>query len=97
MPRSAAGSPTSLPSMVIEPPLQVSRPATMRISVDLPQPEGPITLMNSRLFTSKLIFDSACTGPCALSKTRETPDKLITTGRERISAKRAETSSVWCR
>jgi hypothetical protein len=97
MPRSAAGSPTSLPSMVIEPPVQVSKPATMRIKVDFPQPEGPITLMNSRLRTSKLTLFSARTGPCALSNWRDTADKLMTTGCLRISAKRRDTSSVWCR
>ena len=31
----------------------------MRISVDLPQPEGPITLMNSRCLTLKLTSESA--------------------------------------
>jgi hypothetical protein len=38
---------TRLP-MAISPPEISSRPATMRSSVDLPQPEGPTMTMNSR-------------------------------------------------
>jgi hypothetical protein len=36
------------PPMEISPPLTSSSPATMRSSVDLPQPEGPTMTMNSR-------------------------------------------------
>jgi hypothetical protein len=43
---------TTLSSMTISPPVTVSRPATIRISVDLPQPEGPTMTMNSPSLTS---------------------------------------------
>ena len=37
----------SLPSIYSSPPLISSRPATIRRVVDLPQPEGPTSTMNS--------------------------------------------------
>jgi len=40
--RSTPGRETGLPSIVIEPLLGLSKPASRRISVLLPQPEGPI-------------------------------------------------------
>ena len=48
MSRSAGSrSFTTRPPMEISPPLISSRPATMRSSVDLPQPEGPTITTNS--------------------------------------------------
>ena len=38
---------TTRPPMAISPAVIVSSPATMRSSVDLPQPEGPRMTMNS--------------------------------------------------
>src|SRR4029077_40933 len=46
---------TSLPSMRISPSLTVSRPAIMARSVDLPQPEGPTSAMNSPVCASRSI------------------------------------------
>ena len=47
MSRSAGStSLTMRPPMSISPPVMVSRPATMRSSVDLPQPEGPTSTQN---------------------------------------------------
>ena len=47
-PRSAGStSVTSSPPIKIAPPLVSSRPAIMRSSVDLPQPEGPTNTTNS--------------------------------------------------
>ena len=47
-PRSEAGTfVTRWPSIRISPPLTCSRPAMMRSSVDLPQPEGPTNTTNS--------------------------------------------------
>ena len=47
MPRSAPGAATGVPSSTTRPVVGVSRPATMRSSVDLPQPEGPRIVMKS--------------------------------------------------
>src|SRR5438876_7870438 len=44
---------TTRPSMEIVPALISSRPASMRSSVDLPQPEGPTSTMNSPSLMSK--------------------------------------------
>src|SRR2546430_1731546 len=38
---------TTRSSMAIEPPVMSSMPASMRTSVDLPQPDGPTSTMNS--------------------------------------------------
>ncbi len=38
---------TTRPSIAISPEVMVSSPATMRSSVDLPQPEGPTITTNS--------------------------------------------------
>ena len=38
---------TTRPSMAMLPPVMSSSPASMRSSVDLPQPEGPTSTMNS--------------------------------------------------
>src|SRR5450755_626274 len=44
---------TTLPPMLISPWLISSRPASMRSSVDLPQPEGPTSTVNSPSAMSK--------------------------------------------
>ena len=48
IPRSGPGPATAWPSSKTSPPVASSSPATMRMSVDLPQPDGPTTQMNSR-------------------------------------------------
>ncbi|MNI70118.1 hypothetical protein D3C73_1259100 [compost metagenome] len=53
MSRSAGSSVlTTLSSITMSPLVTDSRPATMRISVDLPQPDGPTMTMNSPSLTS---------------------------------------------
>ena len=46
---------TTRASMLMVPPEISSRPAIMRNVVDLPQPEGPTSTMNSPLWISRLI------------------------------------------
>ena len=46
---------TTLPSMAMVPAVISSRPASMRSSVDLPQPDGPTSTMNSPSLMSKLM------------------------------------------
>ena len=47
MPRSGPGPVTAAPSSSTRPVVARSRPATMRSSVDFPQPEGPRMVMKS--------------------------------------------------
>src|SRR5271166_5741608 len=54
---------TSVPSMRISPSLTVSSPAIMASSVDLPQPDGPTSAMNSPVFASRSIPLRTSTGP----------------------------------
>ncbi len=44
---------TTWPSMAIVPPLISSSPASMRSKVDLPQPDGPTSTVNSPSAMSK--------------------------------------------
>ncbi len=44
---------TTRPSIAIEPPVISSRPASIRSSVDLPQPDGPTSTTNSPSWMSK--------------------------------------------
>src|SRR5215813_13562775 len=61
---------TSAPSMRISPSLTVSRPAIMARSVDLPQPDGPTSAMNSPVFASRSMPLRTSTEPNRL-KSRE--------------------------
>ncbi|MNL64263.1 hypothetical protein D3C87_1884630 [compost metagenome] len=73
MPRSAPGPATGWPSSSTRPPEGVSSPATMRSSVDLPQPEGPRMVTKSLSRTSKSTGSSACvTPPRGFENVRET-------------------------
>ena len=54
---------TSRPPMATRPALVPSRPAMMRRSVDLPQPEGPTKTANSPSATSRDTSDSAAWAP----------------------------------
>ncbi len=59
MPRSGAGPGIGLPHISASPAVGCSKPATMRSSVDLPQPEAPIRQTNSPLRTERLASRSA--------------------------------------
>src|ERR1700733_1658845 len=54
---------TRVPSMRISPSLTLSSPAIMARSVDLPQPDGPTSAMNSPVRASRSIPFSTSTGP----------------------------------
>ena len=56
-------------SMNISPSLGVSRPASMRSNVVLPQPDGPSSEKNSPRWISRSTLSTACTAP----KCFETP------------------------
>src|SRR5919112_6191443 len=62
-----------MPLTVSVPEVGVSRAATQRRKVVLPQPEGPMKLTNSPFATESETSLSACTGPSAVWKTRLTP------------------------
>src|SRR5438270_2138267 len=62
MPRSAPGAVTGAPSSGTRPVVGRSRPATMRSSVDLPQPEGPSRQMKSLSATASDVGSSARVG-----------------------------------
>src|SRR5256885_9822729 len=59
MPRSAPGPVTGAPSSSTRPVVGVSSPATIRSSVDLPQPDGPSTQMKSLSATASDVGSSA--------------------------------------
>jgi hypothetical protein len=60
MSRSFAGtSLTTRPSIASSPEEIASRPAIMRSVVDLPQPEGPSSTMNSPCATARLTWSTA--------------------------------------
>ena len=58
--RSRPSCGRGLPSMSISPESMVSRRLIVRHSVDLPEPEGPITTTTSPLSTEKLMSLSTC-------------------------------------
>ena len=62
IPRSAPGAVTGEPSSTTRPVVGVSRPATMRSSVDLPQPDGPRIVMKSLSSTASVVGCSATVG-----------------------------------
>ena len=62
-----------MPLTRIAPLVGVSRSATARRSVVLPQPDGPMKETNSPRATFRLTLLSACTGPSAVSKRSESP------------------------
>ena len=59
IPAMESGPATSLPATATVPSVGGQRPVTRRINVDLPQPEGPTTAMNSPSATSRLVPRSA--------------------------------------
>ena len=62
-----ATSLTLRPSIEIVPPEISSSPASMRRAVDLPDPEGPTSTMNSRSFTSRFSRSMTGTSPYRFS------------------------------
>src|SRR5215218_7377024 len=54
---------TTLPPISTVPPEMSSRPAIMRKVVDLPQPDGPTSAMNSRSATSRSMPLTTAIGP----------------------------------
>ena len=54
MPRSGAGPSIGLPHIRRLPRVAFSKPATMRSSVDLPQPDAPIRQTNSPLLDAQM-------------------------------------------
>src|SRR5262245_4265036 len=59
MPRSGAGPSIGFPHISALPRVAFSKPATIRNSVDLPQPEAPIRQTNSPLLTLRCASRSA--------------------------------------
>jgi len=88
MPRSGPGPVIGVPYMVAVPLLAVSKPAMMRSSVDLPQPEAPIRQMNSPLSIDRLASRSASTVLLPTWK------RLPTWSMERIGLARGPAGSI---
>src|ERR1700743_456422 len=63
MPRLGPGPEIGMPHIRLSPLVACSKPAAMRSSVDLPQPEAPIRQMNSPLRTRKFAPRSASIEP----------------------------------
>ena len=71
MSRSFGGTPfIPRPPIAISPALAISSPAMIASSVDLPQPEGPTSTVNSPSSMSRLTFFSTSTGPNRLDTPR---------------------------
>jgi hypothetical protein len=62
-----------MPLTRIEPLVGISRSATARSSVVLPQPDGPMKETNSPRATLRSTLRKAATGPSAVSKRSEAP------------------------
>jgi hypothetical protein len=74
--RSGPGAFTSLPSTMTPPEVALSRPATMFSTVDLPQPEWPISEMYSPRLMSRLMSLSTGLPPLGPAKVMSTRDRL---------------------
>src|SRR5215470_17975460 len=79
MPREL-GLVSGAPSMLTEPRSGLSKPATMFINVDLPQPDGPTIATMSPSPTSKLMSSSTCSAPCSVVKLLPTRSTRILEG-----------------
>src|SRR5262245_33100047 len=73
MPRSLPGPMIALPWVVTSPVVGSSKPAMMRSSVDLPQPEAPIRQTNSPLSMARSMRASASISPSPTGKRLVTP------------------------
>src|SRR4029079_13257182 len=69
---------TGLPSMATVPAVISSRPASMRRSVDLPQPEGPTSTMNSPSRMSNEMPWMTFVAPKAFSTLWNETDAMVT-------------------
>src|SRR3954470_11277341 len=77
MARSAPGPRTGEPHAWISPLLCVSRPATVRSRVDLPQPDAPTNVTNSPAEISSEIFSRAVTQRAPVPNTLCTARQLM--------------------
>src|SRR5689334_7909673 len=73
MPRCGAGPAIGVPHIRASPEVGVSKPAMMRNNVDFPQPEAPMSVMNSPFTIVRLASLSAVTVWPATSNIFETP------------------------
>ena len=73
MPRSVTGPATRRPNTASSPFEGMMSPATSRISVDLPQPDGPTIATNSPRATSSETSSSASVSSGPRRKSFETP------------------------
>ena len=75
---SLPSSGSCLPSMVIVPDSMVSSRLIARQSVDLPEPEGPMTTTTSPLPTVRSMSCSTCRSPkCLLTPSRTTSGSVM--------------------
>src|SRR5579883_2529584 len=81
---------TSLPSMRISPDVTLSRPAIIARSVDLPQPEGPTSAMNSPVLASRSTPLSTSTGPKLLRNLEMVSDAMKAPSLDRSLSKAAD-------
>src|SRR5579872_6920541 len=81
MPRSLPGPVTAFPSIETVPVVGSSNPATMRSSVDFPQPDAPIRHANSPLGITR------STGASASTSSSPTGKRLVTPRTVRISCR----------
>src|SRR5258706_14773116 len=65
---------TTRPAISIVPLLTLSSPASIASSVDLPQPDGPTSAMNSPLSASRVMLFSTSTLPKRLYRSRMTSE-----------------------
>src|ERR1019366_142757 len=81
---------TTWPSMAIVPPLISSSPASMRSSVDLPQPEGPTSTVNSPSAMSKAMPWMTLTAPKVFSTLQNETDATsgLSPGRRKAGLRR---------
>ena len=77
---------TTLPSIAIVPPVISSSPASMRSSVDLPQPEGPTSTTNSPSAMSKPMPWMTLAVPKDFSMLRKETDAMRLTRRQLLTA-----------
>ena len=81
--RRGSGASTGRPSTATRPASAATRPPSMPSSVDLPQPEGPISVQNSPAPTESETSRSASTGPDELTKRLQTPSTTISSLKKR--------------
>ncbi len=80
-----------MPLTRMSPLVGVSRSATARSSVVLPQPDGPMKETNSPRATFRLTLLSACTGPSRVSKRSDTSAMSIVASDDGLLPRRSWT------